>query len=385
MVNWGSLSNANGALNWCYCTIMMRFADYYIAMQIVSGVIKPDYFCDIALRPKFSPILPIHIHRYALFQHDALPSTSFLITKRTNLIWHAPCLVFVTIVSVVALLNLSFQLYLPGAETMLSNKLSIKKGLLALMGAAMLLVQVGSAMADQLQDIEKRGVLRVAVPQDFPPFGSVGTDLQPQGYDIDIARYLAKEMKLKLQLVPVTSANRVPYLQTNKVDLVISSLGKNAEREKVIDFSRAYAPFFLGVFGPKDSPLASSEALEGKSIGVTRGAVEDMVLTEIAPKAAQVKRYEDNNTTLSAYLSGQVEFVATGNLVVAAIAEQNPTKAPVAKFMLKDSPCYIGLKKGESALKAKVDALIEKAVQDNTLNSLSEKWLKAPLPDSIKA
>ena len=74
--------------------------------------------------------------------------------------------------------------------------------------------------------ISKRGTIRIAVPQDFPPFGSVGTDLQPQGYDIDMARYLAKQMKLKLQLVPVTSANRVPYLQTDKVDLVISSLGK---------------------------------------------------------------------------------------------------------------------------------------------------------------
>nr|WP_233356494.1 transporter substrate-binding domain-containing protein [Brenneria sp. L3-3C-1] len=263
--------------------------------------------------------------------------------------------------------------------------MSIKKCLLAIVGAALLLTQAGNVMADQLKDIEQRGVLRVAVPQDFPPFGSVGTDLQPQGYDIDIARYLAQEMKLKLQLVPVTSANRVPYLQTNKVDLVISSLGKNAEREKVIDFSRAYAPFFLGVFGPQGSELSSPEALPGKSVGVTRGAVEDMVLTEIAPKDAQIKRYEDNNTTLSAYLSGQVEYIATGNLVVAALAEQNPTKAPVAKFMLQDSPCYIGFKKGEPALKAKVDALIEQALKDNTLNSLSEKWLKAPLPDSIKA
>lgn len=60
----------------------------------------------------------------------------------------------------------------------------------------------------------------------FSAFGSVGTDLQPQGYDIDMAQYLADKMKLKLQLVSVTSANRVPYLQTDKVDLVISSLGK---------------------------------------------------------------------------------------------------------------------------------------------------------------
>jgi len=174
-------------------------------------------------------------------------------------------------------------------------------------------------------------------------------------------------------------------MQTDKVDLVISSLGKNAEREKVIDFSRAYAPFFLGVFGPKGAELKDPAALSGKSVGVTRGAVEDMVLTSVAPKEAQIKRYEDNNTTLSAYLSGQVQYVATGNLVVAAISRQNADKAPVPSFMLKDSPCFIGLKKNQPALKAKVDALIEQGVKDGTLNGLSEKWLKAPLPASLGA
>ncbi|MEL0555031.1 transporter substrate-binding domain-containing protein [Klebsiella sp. B345] len=261
----------------------------------------------------------------------------------------------------------------------------MKKLLIALAGAACLFTNITAAKADQLQDIEKRGVIRIAVPQDFPPFGSVGTDLQPQGYDIDMARYLAKQMKLKLQLVPVTSANRVPYLQTDKVDLVISSLGKNAEREKVIDFSRAYAPFFLGVFGPKGAEVKDVAALSGKTIGVTRGAVEDMVLTGIAPKEVQIKRYEDNNTTLSAYLSGQVQYVATGNLVVAAISRQNPAKAPVASFMLKDSPCVIGLKKNEPALKEKVNALIEQGVKDGTLNALSQQWLKAPLPADFAA
>ena len=166
---------------------------------------------------------------------------------------------------------------------------------------------------------------------------------------------------------------------------MISSLGKNAEREKVIDFSRAYATFFLGVFGPKGAELKDPAALSGNSVGVTRGAVEDMVLTSVAPKEAQIKRYEDNNTTLSAYLSGQVQYVANGNLVVAAISRQNADKAPVPSFMLKDSPCFIGLKKNQPALKAKVDALIEQGVKDGTLNGLSEKWLKAPLPASLGA
>ncbi|STV31479.1 ABC-type amino acid transport/signal transduction system protein [Klebsiella pneumoniae] len=64
---------------------------------------------------------------------------------------------------------------------------------------------------------------------------------------------------------------------------------------------------------------------------------------------------------------------------------RTPTKRPVPSFMLKDSPCFIGLKKNEPALKAKVDTLIEQGIKDGTLNGLSEKWLKAPLPASLGA
>ena len=258
----------------------------------------------------------------------------------------------------------------------------MKKLLIALAGAACLFTQL-PAKADQLQDIEKRGTIRIAVPQDFPPFGSVGTDLQPQGYDIDMARYLAKQMKLKLQLVPVTSANRVPYLQTDKVDLVISSLGKNPEREKVIDFSRAYAPFFLGVFGPKGAELKDAAALSGKTIGVTRGAVEDMVLTGLAPKDADVKRYEDNNTTLSAYLSGQVQLVATGNVVAASINGQKPAKHLEVKFLIKNSPCYIGLNKNQPELQSAVNDIIAQAKKDVQLEAIAQTWLHTPLPQDF--
>lgn len=109
------------------------------------------------------------------------------------------------------------------------------------------------ANADALADIKKAGVIKIAIPQDFPPFGTVGTDLKAQGYDIDVAKLIAQDLGVKLQLVPVTSANRIPYLTTKKVDLVISSLGKNPEREKVIDFVGPYAPFYNGVFGQKNS------------------------------------------------------------------------------------------------------------------------------------
>ncbi len=237
--------------------------------------------------------------------------------------------------------------------------------------------------ADALADITSRGTIRVAVPQDFPPFGSVGTDMAPMGYDIDMANLIAEQLGVKAQLVPVTSANRIPYLQTNKVDLVISSLGKNPDREKVIDFSTAYAPFFNGVFAPAELSAAKADDLAGKMVGVTRGAVEDLELTKIAPADTVIKRYEDNNGTISAFLSGQVEAVATGNVVAAAILAKNPPKRPELKFLIKNSPCYIGLNKNETALLEKLNAIIAAAKSDGKLNSVSQKWLGTDLPADL--
>ncbi len=251
--------------------------------------------------------------------------------------------------------------------------------------SASLLFGATTAQADQLESVQQKGVLKVAVPQDFPPFGSVGTDLKPYGYDIDMAAYLAQKLDVKLELVPVTSANRIPYLQTGKVDLVISSMGKNAEREKVIDFSAAYAPFYLGVFGSSDEVVTSAQDLSGKTIGVTRGSVEDLELSKIAPSDATIKRFEDNNATLSSFLSGQVSLIATGNLVVTEIATRYPAKAPQTKFLLKNSPCYVGVMKGEDALLKEVNRLITEAKQDGVLEGFSQKWLKAPFPADLGA
>lgn len=260
--------------------------------------------------------------------------------------------------------------------------MKLTKLLLGLMAGAMMF-SASAARADALDDIQKHGTLRVAVPADFPPFGSVDSDLKPQGLDIDVATLIAKKMGVKVELIPVSSANRIPYLTTKKVDLVISSMGKNAEREKVIDFSAAYAPFFNGVFGPADLPVKSAADLAGKTIAVTRGSVEDLELTKIVPASATVKRYEDNNSTISSFLSGQVQLVATGNVVAAAIIAKNPPKKPETKFLIKDSPCFIGLNKDEKKLQDKVDAILAESKKDGSLNAISQKWLGLPLPAGL--
>ncbi|AZL68324.1 MULTISPECIES: transporter substrate-binding domain-containing protein [Pseudomonas] len=256
---------------------------------------------------------------------------------------------------------------------------TMRKCLLATLLCGSALMQ-SIAHADTLSDISQRGVLKVAVPQDFPPFGSVGPDLKPRGLDIDTAQLLADKLGVKLALTPVNSTNRIPFLTTGKVDLVISSLGKNPEREKVVDFSKPYAPFYLGVFGPEASSIDSLDALNGKTISVTRGAIEDMELSAVAPQGATIKRFEDNNSTIAAYLSGQVDLIASGSVVMSAIAAKNPAKVPVLKLKLKDSPVYVGMAKEQPALRAKVDEILVQAKADGSLGRNAEKWLKQPLP-----
>lgn len=240
-----------------------------------------------------------------------------------------------------------------------------------------------NAHADALASAEKSGTLRIAVPQDFPPFGTVGPDLKPRGYDIDVANLIGRELKLKVELIPVSSTNRVPYLTTGKADLVISSLGKNAEREKVIDFSVAYAPFYNGIFGPADLAIKTAADTAGKTVGVTRGSVEDLEFSKVAPANTSIKRFEDNNSTISAYLSGQVQLIATGNVVAAAVNESSKLRRLDTKFLIKDSPCYVAVNKGEAALLAKVNEVIAKLKRSGDLNQVSQRWLHAALPATL--
>jgi polar amino acid transport system substrate-binding protein len=259
--------------------------------------------------------------------------------------------------------------------------LSVKRLIPAILALAVAgAIFTPGARADGLDSIMAAKVIKVAVPQDFAPFGFVGRDLKPQGYDIDMANLIAKALGVKAEIIPVTSANRIPYLQTHKADIVISSLGKNAEREKVIDFSDAYAPFFSGVFGTKDIAVGKPADLSGKTAGATRGAIEEQELTKTAPADATIKRFEDNNATIAAFISGQVDLIATGNTVAAVIAERSPARSPILKFVIKDSPCYVGLNKDEPKLKAKINEIVAKAKSSGELAKLSEKWLKAPLP-----
>jgi len=226
-----------------------------------------------------------------------------------------------------------------------------------------------------LDGIIKSKTIKIAVPTDYPPYGFVGPDMAPQGLDVAVAQLIAAKLGVKAELVPVTSANRIPYLQTKKADLVISTLGKNPEREKVINFSAAYAPFYQAVFAAKSLPIKSWADLAGKSVAVTRGAMEDQELAKVAPSSLEYKRFEDNNATIAAFAAGQTQLLATSASVAGNLMVRNPGLNTEFKLLLKDSPCYIGVAKGEDALLAKVNEIIAAAKAAGELEALSKKWL----------
>ena len=253
---------------------------------------------------------------------------------------------------------------------------------LALAATAAGLFPSTAAFADSALDgVLARKSITIAIPTDFPPYGFVGTDMAPQGLDVDMARLIAARLGVAIELVPVTSANRIPYLQTRKADLVISTLGKNPEREKVIDFTAAYSPFFQAVFAPKAMALRTPADLAGKTVGVTRGAIEDMELTKIAPAGADVKRFEDNNATVSAFVSGQVQVIATGASVAGNMMARNPQLGVEFKLLLKDSPNFIGVAKGDDKLRARVNEIIAAAKASGEIDRLCVKWLGRPAGD----
>ena len=245
--------------------------------------------------------------------------------------------------------------------------------------AASLLTLAGASHAQSaLDNIQKAKLIKIAIPTDFPPYGFVGIDLKPQGLDIDMANYIATKMGVKVELMPVTSANRIAYLQTKKADLVISTLGKNPEREKVIDFTSAYSPFFQAIYGAKTLNIKSMNDLTGKTVAVTRGAIEDQELTKVAPAGAELKRFEDNNATVSAYVSGQTQLLATGASVAGVMMQKNPQLNAEYKLLLKDSPNFIGVGKGEDALRTKVNAIIAEAKKSGDIDKMAQKWLGRP-------
>jgi polar amino acid transport system substrate-binding protein len=261
-----------------------------------------------------------------------------------------------------------------------SRRIALAVGLT--LAIAIQLTGVATARADQLDDIVKAGVIKVGIFEDFPPFSSAGPDMKSQGYDIDVIDLLAKGLKVKAELIGITGQNRIPFLTEHKVDLLVS-VGQSAEREKVIDFTDAYAPYYIAVMGPKSLAVAGAADLKGKSVAVNRGTLEDTSLTEVAPPGTDIQRFNDYNGVISSFLAGQSQLMVVGNDVGATVLAKHPAIEPEQKFQLMNSPDHLSINKNEPRLKAKLNELIAQMKKDGSLDAISKKWLYVPLPKDL--
>ncbi|GLS21769.1 amino acid ABC transporter substrate-binding protein [Labrys miyagiensis] len=253
----------------------------------------------------------------------------------------------------------------------------------AVVTAALVAGAIG-ARADALDDITKAGVINVGVFADFPPFSSVSSDMSLKGYDIDVAQIIADGLKVKLNLVSVTGQNRIPFLTEKRADMLLS-VGYSAEREKVVDYVSAYAPYYIAVIGPQALKVSGKEDLADKSIAVNRGTLEDTSLTAVVPNSADVRRFDNYNSVIQAFLSGQAQLMVVGNDVGSQVLAKRVDLKPEQKFQLLTSPDHIAINKGEPRLKQALNDVIAKMVADGSLNAISVKWLNKPLdPKDLK-
>lgn len=237
----------------------------------------------------------------------------------------------------------------------------------------------GPALAADLQDILSAGKVRIGVPIDVPPFGFVDASNEPAGLDVDVARLIGEELGVEVELQQITGANRIPYLVTDRLDLVISAMGATPQRAQQIAFTSPYSALSIGVFGPDSIAVSSPGDLGNEIIAVARGTTQDLELTEAAPNA-NIQRFDDDATAAAAYLSGQAQLLATANVVAKDLMDKDPNVQLNAKFILRFSPTHIGIQQGNPELLRWLDTFVFFHHSTGRLSEITEQWLGQPLP-----
>lgn len=240
-----------------------------------------------------------------------------------------------------------------------------------------------AVQANDLDTIKANKVIRVAIDLGAPPFGTKDNTLKPVGSDVETAELLAKDLGVALEIVPTTGANRVPFLLTNKADLVVASFSITPEREKVVAFSVPYAAIQAVVGAPKSMNIKTLEDLVGKTVISTRGTTNDIAITKQALPGTNILRFDDDATSITAVVSGQGDIFATAPPLLKAINKKSPDKNMEPKILLSTAMLGIGLDKKSTELKGWVDGWVRTNLKNGKLNDIYEKHHGSPLPDNV--
>jgi polar amino acid transport system substrate-binding protein len=238
-----------------------------------------------------------------------------------------------------------------------------------------------------IDEIKERGVLRVAVFSDKPPFGYVDANGENQGYDIALAKRIAKDLlgdESKIEYVITEPQARVDLLKSDKVDIVLANFTVTKERAEQVDFVLPYMKVAIGVVSPKSAPISSVDDLKGKKLIVPKGTTAETFFMKNHPDVELVK-FDQINEAFEALKDGRGDALAQDNALLFSWANENPDFT-VALPTLGDLD-YIApaVKKGNTELLEWLNAEIEKLYEEKFFTNAYEETLKSAFGDTISA
>ncbi len=238
---------------------------------------------------------------------------------------------------------------------------------------------------DALEAIKQRGVLKVGVFSDKPPFGFMDSKGKYQGYDIIIAKRMALDLlgdENKIEFIPVEASARVEFLKANKVDIIMANFTRTKEREAVVDFAKPYMKVALGVIS-KDGVIKNIEELKDKELIVNKGTTADFYFTKNYPNIKLLK-FEQNTETFLALLNNKAIALAHDNTLLLAWIKQHPEfKLGITSLGTKDviAPA---IKKGNPNLLEWLDNEMDSLISSGFLKKAYQETLEPVYGDGIK-
>lgn len=229
--------------------------------------------------------------------------------------------------------------------------------------------------SNKVSEIKKAGVITVGTSGDYPPYefhGQVNGKDEIVGFDIEIAKQLAKDLGVKLVIKDMQFGALLASLNTNKVDFVISGMTPTPERAASVDFSKIYYTAVQTIVirvKDKDS-IKSLDDLKGKNISVQKGSIQEGIAKEQLPnsKAIALPKISDEVLELK---NNKVEALIVEAPVAKAYVSNNKDLM-IADIKLKgeDSGSAIAIKKGNSALTDQFNKTLNKLITEKQIDKL---------------
>ncbi|MBK3496662.1 cysteine ABC transporter substrate-binding protein [Viridibacillus sp. YIM B01967] len=174
--------------------------------------------------------------------------------------------------------------------------------------------------------IKERGKVRIAVFSDKPPFGYIDENGKNQGYDILLAKRIAKDLlgdESKVEFILTEAQNRVDVLKSDKVDITLANFTVTPERSEQVDFANPYMKVAIGVASPKKAAISDIQQLDGKKLLINKGTTAETYFAKNYADIEQVK-YDQNTETFEALKDGRGAALAHDNTLLYAWVKENP-------------------------------------------------------------